>query len=278
MFALLHDSRATETTMHLTTVNGLACHTRLIPAPQGAPFLAFSNSLGTDFRIWDAVSERLAGRCAMLFYDSRGHGLSAIGETPYRIETLAADLAALIEQAARGPAIVVGLSVGGMIAQQLAAARPDLVRALVLCDTAHRIGTDELWNSRIATVKTKGIAAMSDAILERWFTPAFRSPGNPLFAGCRAMLERQPAEGYAATCAALRDADLTHSSARLAVPTQLVGGDQDGSTPPDLVRQTAALIPGARFELIENCAHIPCVEQPERLAALISGFVAEVMR
>jgi 3-oxoadipate enol-lactonase len=160
-----------------------------------------------------------------------------------------------------------------MIAQGLAALRPDLVERLVLSDTAHKIGNEELWNARIDAVTKGGIASISDQIMERWFTPAYRDPDNADFAGYTAMLTRTSIDGYAGTCAALRDADLTESTRALKVPVLCVVGDQDGSTPPDLVRSTAALIDGARFEIIKDAGHLPCIEQPTETAAMIRDFL-----
>src|SRR5690606_24141252 len=127
--------------------------------------------------------------------------------------------------------------------------------------------------ARIETATTKGIAAMADAVLERWFTPAYRTPDNADFVGYSAMLTRSSAVGYAGTCAALRDADLTQSTRALKLPVLCIAGDQDGSTPPDLVRSTAELIEGARFEVIEGAGHIPCVEKPADTVRLISDFL-----
>lgn len=146
----------------------------------------------------------------------------------------------------------------------------------MLIGSAPKVGTAETWNSRIETVTTKGIAALADDILPRWFTTAFRSPDNAAFAGYRAMLVRSPAEGYAGTCAALRDADLTASTRALDLPVLCLVGDQDGSTPPELVRATAALIAGAQFEVIAAAGHIPCVEQPAATAALIGDFLDRI--
>ena len=168
--------------------------------------------------------------------------------------------------------IVCGLSVGGLVAQGLYAARPDLVRALVLCDTAHKIGTDESWNARIDAIRSNGIEPIARTILERWFTPAFRAAGNADFAGYRNMLIRQPVEGYVATCEAIRDADFTEAAGRIAVPAICIVGDQDGSTPPALCGEFAKLIPGARFEVIKDAAHIVPAEQPELVAGIIRIF------
>jgi 3-oxoadipate enol-lactonase len=238
-----------------------------------APALVFSNSLGTDFRIWDAVLPLLGSGHRFIRYDKRGHGLSEATPAPYKMADHVGDLTAILDTLGVTKAVIVGLSVGGMIAQALASTRPDLVRALVLCDTAHKIGTTELWNQRIDAVTKNGIASISGAILERWFTPAYRSPDNADFAGYANMLTRTPVAGYAGTCAALRDADLTELTRALRLPVLCVVGDKDGATPPDLVRSTAELIRGAEFRIIADAGHIPCVEQPRALAGLIGTFL-----
>jgi 3-oxoadipate enol-lactonase len=148
-----------------------------------------------------------------------------------------------------------------------------LVRALILCDTAHKIGTADSWNSRIAQVEAEGMESIVDAVMERWFTPAFRRADNRAFAGYRNMLIRQPTVGYAATCAALRDADFTEVAKKITVPTICIVGDQDASTPPELVLSAAKLIPNARYEVIKHSGHIPCLEQPEALTAIIRTFI-----
>lgn len=264
--------------MQFARINDVTIHYQIIGGPADKPVLVFANSLGTDFRIWRDVIVRLAGDFPIVLYDKRGHGLSDLGQMPYSIEDHATDLAGLLDFLSVKDAVICGLSVGGLIAQSLYQRRPDLVRALILCDTAHKIGTADSWNARIAQVEAHGIESIVDAIMERWFTPAFRRPENIDFAGYCNMLIRQPAAGYAATCAALRDADLTEAAARIAVPTICIVGDQDGSTPPELVLSTAKLIPNARYEVIKDAGHIPCVEQPEALSEVIRAFVDVVLR
>ena len=258
--------------MQFARLNDVTLHYQLIGSAQSRSLLVFVNSLGTDLRIWRDVVIRLAGDVAILLYDTRGHGLSETGATPYSIGLLAADLAALLDHVGAKRATICGVSVGGLIAQQLAVDRPDLVEALILCDTLAKIGDGAMWDARIAAIRHGGIASISTAILERWFTPGFRDPGNPDFAGYRTMLERQPVEGYVATCAALREADLRTAAARIAVPTICIVGDQDGSTPPRAVADFAKSIPRARFEVIKQCGHLPSIEQPEALTAIIRAF------
>ena len=262
--------------MQFIEIGGVTLHYQLIGGPADKSVIVFANALGTDFRIWRDVIVRLVGDFPVVTYDKRGHGLSDIGIPPYSIEDHVGDLEGLLDHLNVRNAIICGLSVGGLIAQGLYAKRPDLVRALILCDTAHKIGTAEMWNPRIATVEAQGIEPLADAVLERWFTQAFREGKKVELAGYRNMLVRQPAAGYAGTCAAVRDADYTEAAKAIAVPTLCIVGDQDGSTPPELVRSTAGLVPGARFEIIADAGHIPCVEQPAALVNLIRGFIADL--
>jgi 3-oxoadipate enol-lactonase len=260
--------------MAFTRLRDIVVHHE-ISGPAGAPALVLANSLGTDLRVWNALAADLATRFRLIRYDKRGHGLSDATAGPYTITQLADDLAGLLDAHDVGNALVCGLSIGGMVAQALAASRPDLVRALVLMDTAHKIGTAELWQQRIAAVEQGGIASIADAILERWFTPTFRASRPDELAGWRNMLTRTPATGYAGCCAAIRDADLGDAARRLEVPTLCLVGDADGATPPALVRELAGLIPGARFAEIAGAGHIPCVEQPGAVARAMQGFFEE---
>jgi 3-oxoadipate enol-lactonase len=256
-------------------IGGITLHHRHLTAIGKARPIVFINSLGTDFRIWDEVSSELSGDMPVLVYDKRGHGLSDIGDIRL-IDDHVDDLSALIDHFGLTNVLLCGLSVGGLIAQGFYARRPEIVEGLILCDTAHKIGTADSWNTRIATVESKGIQAVADAVLKMWFTPAFHSARVAELDGYWNMLTRQAVAGYVGTCAAIRDADFTDVASRIAVPTLCLVGDQDGSTPPDLVRRTADLIPGARFEIIRDAGHIPCVEQPEALTALIRDFVASL--
>ncbi|MEM7438744.1 MAG: 3-oxoadipate enol-lactonase [Pseudomonadota bacterium] len=255
----------------IAQVNGAALHYRLEGPEDGHP-VVFANSLGTDFRTWDKVVAALP-EARVLRYDKRGHGLSDDPDTGWAMGDLVADAAGLMDQFGLKGACFVGLSVGGLIAQGLAAERPDLVRLLVLCDTAARIGNDDMWNARIETVTQGGMAALAHGVLERWFTPAFFD--DPNFPMWRNMLLRTSSQAYARVSAAIRDTDLLESTARLQLPTMAVVGANDGATPPDLVRETAGLITGSQFHVIKAAGHLPCVDQPEALITLLRGFLAD---
>ncbi len=260
--------------MRFSRINGGVLHWR-DSGPADAPAVAFCNSLGSDFRIWDEVAALLPGH-RVVRYDLRGHGLSDVAVGPFDMDDHVEDLVGLLDHLRIESCAVVGLSVGGMIAQGFAVRHPARLRAIVLCDTAVRIGTRETWTARIAAVEQDGLDAIAEAVLERWFSKRFRVERQDALAGWRNMLTRTPARGYVATCEAIRDTDLGPDAGAIGAPCLCVVGDEDGSTPPDLVRETAAMIPGATFEIIENAGHLPCIDQPDALAALIRRHLAGV--
>lgn len=241
----------------------------------GAPVL-FSNSLGTDFRIWDRVLPLLPKGLRIIRYDKRGHGLSDCNGRDYGMADHVADAAAVMDAAGARDAVIVGLSIGGMIAQGLAAERPDLVRGVVLCDTGAKIGTPEMWADRIAAVEAGGIAALEASILERWFSKRFRTEEVGELALWRNMLVRTTLDGYAGSSAAIAETDLHESTSLLRIPAVALGGDEDGSTPPDMVRETVELIPGGAFHLIRGAGHLPCIEKPVETATVISDFLRDI--
>jgi 3-oxoadipate enol-lactonase len=170
--------------------------------------------------------------------------------------------------------VFVGLSIGGMIAQGLAVKRLDLVRGMVLSNTAAKIGTAQMWEDRIAAIRAGGIEALADAVMERWFSKAFRQ--TEALTAWRNMLIRQPAEGYIGCGAAIAGTDFYTTTATLTLPTLAIAGTEDGSTPPDLVRETAELIRGSRFHLMRGAGHLPCVEKPGEYAELLTEFLREI--
>jgi len=248
-------------------------HYYTVEGAESAPALVFSNSLGSDYRIWDPVMPYLRDKFRIIRYDQRGHGLSDATPAPYSIHDLVEDLTGLLNRLNIDKAFVCGLSVGGMIAQGLAASYPRRVRALVLCDTAMQIGPACMWDERIAVIQKDGVGALTDPIMERWFTPAFRDSRVTDLRGYVNMLERTPVEGYIGTCCAIRDADLREAADSINRPTLVLCGDQDLATPPGLARELADAISGAKLSLIEGAAHITCVEQPELFSRLVFNFL-----
>lgn len=258
--------------MQFIQANDLVLNCSLSGNPDGAPLL-FINSLGTDLRIWDAVVPHFEASYRLVRYDKRGHGLSDCLPAPYSIRDHAEDLVCLLDELEMETAVLIGISVGGLIAQDVAANWPERVSKLVLCDTAAKIGTVEMWNQRISTLHTDGMEALADAILSRWFAPGFGSQNPAAYRGYRHMLTRTPVTGYTGTCAAIRDADLTAATRTIQAPTLVLCGAEDSATPPELVQGLADLMPKARFAAIPKAGHLPCVEQPEETAVLIQQFL-----
>ncbi|MGH7846772.1 MAG: alpha/beta fold hydrolase [Candidatus Binatia bacterium] len=185
------------------------------------------------------------------------------------------DLAGLLDRLDVNEAVICGLSIGGMIAQAFAAAHPDRVRALVLCDTGMTIGTPAMWDDRIATVKSGGLSRLVDPSMERWFTQTFRDQQAVEVRGYVNMLLRTPVEGYIGACCAIRGADLREAAHSIGKPTLVLCGDKDIATPPDLGRSLASAIPEAKFHLIKDAAHLLCIERPEPFARILMQFFRE---
>ncbi len=254
------------------TGNGLTMHFELEGAKEGIP-LVFINALGTDLRIWDGVVERLTGRHPVLRFDKRGHGLSDCPPAPYSIHDFSTDLLSLLDRLEISLAILIGISVGGMIALDFAAHWPERVHSLVLCDTAPVIGTANLWNDRIHRLCENGMPSMAEAILARWFAPGFQQKSATAYQGYYNMLTRMPVEGYTGTCAAIRDADMTDAARSAEAPALILCGTEDVSTPPDLVQGLVNIMPKAKFQEIPGAGHSTCIEQPEAVAEQIEQFV-----
>ena len=260
--------------MEMIQLGDVTLHYRVEGDPDGAP-IVFANSLGTDFRLWDQIVPYLPAGLKILRFDKRGHGLSSCPVGDYQMDDLIQDTVRLLEALEFRECLFVGLSIGGIIAQGLAASHPHLLRAMVISNTAARIGTPEMWQQRIDAIRTGGIEVLADNVMERWFSQAFRQHRALEVAAWRNMLTRTPLEGYIGCSAAIAATDVSESSAGLSLPTLAIAGSEDGSTPPDVVRATAELITGSRFEQIDNAGHLPCVEQPAEYARLLNDFIRE---
>jgi 3-oxoadipate enol-lactonase len=260
--------------MPFVHADGLTVHVD-ISGPSDAPAILFANSLGTNLHIWDAQASALANRYRVVRYDMRGHGMTSLappGED-YAIGRLADDAAALLDALRIERASFVGLSIGGMVGQRFAAAYPDRIDALVLCSTGSRIGSADVWDSRIATVRSAGVAPLVEATLGRWFTPPTHVERPDLVRGFGLMLERTPVSGYAGCCAAIRDADLRADDTRIRARTLIVSGAADVVTPPASGAEIRDAVPGARLAVLENAAHMLCAERPDALNRLLEDFV-----
>ena len=258
--------------MQIADLGDVQLHYREDGDPDGAP-IVFANSLGTDLRLWDKIVPRLPAGLRVIRYDKRGHGLSSCPPAPYSMGALVTDAERLLDRLNVRDAMFVGLSIGGMIAQGLAVKRMDQMRAMVISNTAAKIGTPEMWRERIVACEAEGIEALADSVMERWFAAPFRASEE--LTAWRNMLIRQPLYGYVGCSAAIAGTDFHPTTAGLTLPTLAIAGSEDGSTPPDLVRETAALVKGSKFELIRGAGHLPCVEKPDDYARILTDFIRE---
>ena len=256
--------------MKLFETEDVQLHYREDGDRHGAP-VVFANSLGTDLRLWDPILPHLPAGLRLIRYDKRGHGLSSCPTGAYSMGALVQEIEALLDHLKVKNCLFVGLSIGGMIAQGLAVKRLDLVRALVLSNTAAKIGQPTMWTDRIAAVKAGGIEALADSIMQRWFSDSFRD--QPQISLWRNMLVRQPDAGYMGCSAAISGTDFHTPTSSLRLPTLGIAGSEDGSTPPDLVRETVELIPSSTFKLMRDSGHLPCVEHPRDYAKHLTDFM-----
>ncbi|WP_299777887.1 3-oxoadipate enol-lactonase [uncultured Roseobacter sp.] len=259
--------------MKILDLGDVRLHYRVDGPAEGAP-VVFANSLGTDLRLWDLVLPYLPDGLRIIRFDKRGHGLSSCPPSPYTMGALITDTEQLLDHLQVRDCVFVGLSIGGMIAQGLAVKRLDMIRAMVLSNTGAKIGTPDMWSERIESVRQGGIESLADAVMERWFSEGFRA--TPELELWRNMLTRQEDEGYMGCSAAISGTDFYTTTASLRLPTLGIAGSEDGSTPPDLVRETTDLIPGSQCHVIRKAGHLPCVEQPEEYAAHLTRFLKEV--
>jgi 3-oxoadipate enol-lactonase len=238
-----------------------------------APPLLLSNSLGSTTAMWDRQTPVLAERWHVVRYDHRGHGRSPVPPGPYALADLGADALALLDRLEAERVHWCGLSLGGMVGMWLALNAPERIDRLVLCCTSAKLGPPSMWAERAATVRAHGVEAIADAGIGRWLTEGFIAREPRITAEVRAMLAATPAEGYAGCCAAIEHMDLLDRLGEIRAPTLVVAAAQDPATPPEHGERIANAVPGARFALLEDAAHLAAVEQPDAVTDLIAGHL-----
>lgn len=246
-----------------------------LDGPEGAPVLVLSNSLGTNLHMWDTQVPAFAAHFRVLRYDTRGHGQSLVTEGPYSIEQLGRDVLSLLDALEIDKAHFCGLSMGGLIGQWLGINAPERLDRLVVCNTAAKIASPEVWNPRIETVLRDREAAMvglRDASIARWFTPAY-SEANPESAKrITDMLAATSPEGYAANCAAVRDADFRDRLGEIKAPLLVISGTADAVTPPSGGLFIQEHVPGAEYAEF-HAAHLSNVEVGEPFSRRVIDFL-----
>ena len=258
--------------MDSVVVNGARIAYRLDGAGK-SPVVMLSNSLMSSHHMWAPQMPELLQRYRVLRYDTRGHGASETTPGPYSIEQLADDAAALIAAAGLSAVHFVGLSMGGMIGQQLALRHPRRVLSLSLCDTASEMPPRSLWEERLAIAREQGIAGLAEGTLKRWFVPGFAERDPVTIAWVREMILGTGVDGYIACASAVRDMSQTHLLAGIRTPTQVIVGRNDPACTLAASEVLAREIPGATLHVIDNAAHLANLEQPQIFNRLLLDFL-----
>lgn len=247
----------------------------LVEGPDDAPVLVLLNSLGTDLRMWDAQAAALRDEFRVIRCDTRGHGRSPLAEPPWTLADLGEDVLALIDSLGARRVSLAGVSMGGATAVWIAARAPERVERLVACFTAACFGPPEPWLRRAATVRAAGVAAVSDAVLRRWFTDAIDPDRR---ARMKAMIDATPPDGYAAATEVVANLDLRDDLEKVAAPTLVLAGAEDSATLPRIGRALADGIPGAEFVEVAGAAHLGNVERPDLVTSLIRAHLTKAPR
>ncbi len=237
--------------------------------------VVLSHALGCDLTMWDDLANLLAADCRVIAYDHRGHGSSAAPEGAYTMAMLADDAAALLNELQTGPVIWIGLSMGGMVGQELALRHPQLVKALVLANTTsgYPEAARAMWAQRIATVQDGGIEAIADAVMGRYFHDEFRAHHAATVARFRRRVTSTDQAGYIGCCHAVGAMDTTARLGAIKAPTLVIAGELDQGTPPEMARTLAEGIPGARLQILKDASHLSYTEQPQAFGQAVQSFI-----
>jgi 3-oxoadipate enol-lactonase len=240
--------------------------------------VVLSHALGCDMTMWDDLANLLAQDCRVIVHDHRGHGSSAAPDGMYTMAELADDAARLLRELDTGPVVWVGLSMGGMVGQELALRHPGLVGALVLANTTSRYpeAARANWDERMALVRAGRIAEVADASMGRYFTESFRTAHPATVARFRQRVLTTDTNGYLGCCAAVAGVDTTDRLGQIGVPALVIAGEADQGTPVEMAQTLAAGIPDARLQVLAGAAHLSAIEQPRAFADAVTGFIASL--
>jgi len=254
------------------TVDNIRLFYRLEGKADG-PVLVLSHSIGTDHGMWAPQVEDLLPYFQVLRFDTRGHGASDAPKGEYAVERLGRDVIGLVDELNISKFAFCGLSLGGAIGQWLALNAPDRVSGLVLANTSPQFGPRTNWESRMQTVSEKGMAGIAEIVMPRFFSSETLARGDVYANAVKSVLLGTSPIGYWGCCAALRDFDATQSLGKIRIPTLVIAGDRDVSTPWEGHGQLLAHnIPSARaLRLV--AAHLSNLERPRSFTVALLDFL-----
>ena len=240
--------------------------------------IVLSHAMGCDLSMWDGLADSLSEDCRVIAYDHRGHGKSEVPPSPYSIEELADDAARLLHELEIGPVLWVGISMGGMVGQELTLRHPSLVSALVIADSASNYPEEAqtAWQQRIVTLEQQGLPGVVEATLKRFFSAEFHENHPATVDVFRRRLLSTELEGYLGCCHAARAINTTERLREIRVPALVIVGEEDQGTPVGMARTIADRIPRARLVVLRQAAHLSAVEQPTAFADAVKNFIQEL--
>jgi len=240
----------------------------------GSPVLVLCHSLGADLSLWDAQVALFVRRFRLLRYDLRGHGRSSVSSEPTTMQALASDVIALADAVSTNRFSFCGISIGGMIGLELALRYPGRLNALVIANTAARIGTSESWEMRIRTVQAHGMQSVVEPALERWFTPEFRSSHSNIVEHFGQVLANTAPAGYLKACEAIRDADLRSSISEIQTPALVIAGSEDSATTVEDAQFLVHKMASSIYREMRT-AHLSNVEGSEEFSDAVFSFLVK---
>ncbi len=257
------------------TANGIEIHYVL---EGDGPVVMLSHALGTNLSMWEDQARALKGRYRVLRFDTRGHGQTSAPPGPYTLEQLAEDVRGLLTGLGIAETHFVGLSMGGMIGQVFTLKYPKMVQSLALCDTRSSYPSDALpaWEERVRTVEAKGMEAVVEPMLQRWFTAPFRERRHDVMDRVRAMLRGTSPQGYVGCCHALPKIDTTDRLGTVRCPALVIVGEEDPGTPVEAARSIHVALPAAELAILRRASHLSNMEQPEEFNRALLGFLDKV--
>lgn len=243
------------------------------------PWVTMSHSLACNSSMWDVQAKLLvASGYKVLRFDTRGHGASDAPEGPYTLEQMADDLHGLYAALGIRRSHWVGLSMGGMIGETYALKHPGVFQSMVLADTTSRRppNAEQMWGERVKLAREKGMDALVEGTLARWFTEPYRQANPAVMAKIAADIRNTPVAGFAGCCDAIAKIDVLDRLKEIECPSLVIVGDQDHGTPPEMARQIHANLRGSELLIIPSAAHLSNVEQPQAFNDALLGFLRRV--
>ena len=257
-----------------TQANGIVMNYEL-SGPEDAPVVVLSHSLGSNLSMWDFQLSALEPHYRVLRYDTRGHGGSQATPGAYSLDILGDDALALLDALGFEQVHWVGLSLGGMIGQNVVLRQPDRFLSLALCDTMAQIPAEaqSIWQERISIARNKGLEALADPTMERWFTAPYRAEDPAALKLIRQYFLSTSIDGYIGCSEAIRQLDYLDQLGAITISTLIIVGEQDTGTPVAAAQAMHERIEGSQLKIIPNAAHLSNVEQPEAFNRILLGFL-----